>query len=50
MRFVRGILVLLAALPVPAFGVENPVRLYTGLGSWTHPIATSNPEAQKFFD
>jgi hypothetical protein len=50
MRFVRGILVLLAALPAPSFGAENPVRLRKGLGSWTHPIATSNPEAQKFFD
>ncbi|HMD47612.1 MAG TPA: hypothetical protein VKG79_00885 [Bryobacteraceae bacterium] len=29
---------------------EKPVVLLTGLGSWHHPIATSNPEAQKFFD
>jgi tetratricopeptide (TPR) repeat protein len=50
MRFVRGTLVLLAALPALAYGEENPVRLYKGLGSWSHPITTSNPEAQKFFD
>ncbi len=29
---------------------EKPVALMTGLGTWRHPIATSNPEAQKFFD
>src|SRR5215469_12371280 len=29
---------------------ENPVVLYKGLGIWQHPIHTSNPEAQKFFD
>ncbi|MDE3198886.1 MAG: hypothetical protein KGN84_21235 [Acidobacteriota bacterium] len=27
-----------------------PVALYPGLGIWTHPIATSNATAQKFFD
>jgi len=26
------------------------VTLYPGLGTWTHPIATRNPEAQKYFD
>ena len=50
MSFVRGILVLVAALPALAFGAENPVRLYKGLGPWTHPITTTNPEAQKYFD
>ncbi|HVO97486.1 MAG TPA: hypothetical protein VMT15_05435 [Bryobacteraceae bacterium] len=30
--------------------VEKPVVLYKGLGIWKHPIATKNPEAQKFFD
>jgi hypothetical protein len=30
--------------------VEKPVVLYQGLGAWRHPIFTSNPEAQKFFD
>lgn len=29
---------------------EPPVALYPGLGSWTHPIGTRNPQAQKFFD
>ena len=29
---------------------EKPVVLLPGMGSWHHPIATSNPEAQKFFD
>src|SRR5579885_1455995 len=29
---------------------EKPVALYPGLGIWKHPIATKNPEAQKFFD
>ena len=34
------------AAPAP----EKPVVLYKGLGAWHHPIATRNPEAQKFFD
>jgi len=29
---------------------EKPVTLYGGLGIWKHPIATGNPEAQKYFD
>ncbi|MBV9669873.1 MAG: hypothetical protein JOZ43_02860, partial [Acidobacteriales bacterium] len=29
---------------------EKPVALYAGLGSWHHPISTSNVEAQKYFD
>ncbi|MFN7997652.1 MAG: hypothetical protein U0Q18_28800 [Bryobacteraceae bacterium] len=29
---------------------EKPVTLYKGLGTWRHPIHTSNPEAQKYFD
>ena len=29
---------------------EKPVVLLAGLGNWHHPIATGNPEAQKFFD
>lgn len=28
----------------------RPVALYPGLGPWTHPIATANPLAQKFFN
>ncbi len=34
--------------PPPA--TEKPVVLYPGLGIWHHAIATSSPEAQKFFD
>ena len=40
----------------PAFGQhhaappEKPVTLLKGLGTWHHPIATKNPEAQKYFD
>src|SRR3954454_1329170 len=33
-----------------AFGAEKPVVLYKGLGTWKHPIATKNAEAQKYFD
>jgi tetratricopeptide (TPR) repeat protein len=29
---------------------EKPVTLLTGMGAHTHPISTSSPEAQKFFD
>jgi len=29
---------------------EKPVALMPGLGTWRHPIATQNTEAQKFFD
>src|SRR5438874_13756513 len=29
---------------------EKPVTLHAGLGTWRHPIATTSPEAQKFFD
>ena len=29
---------------------EKPVALLAGLGTWRHPITTSSPEAQKFFD
>lgn len=29
---------------------EKPVALLPGLGTWRHPIATKNAEAQKFFD
>jgi tetratricopeptide (TPR) repeat protein len=43
-------LVLLAQHHEPAPPAEKPVVLYKGLGAWRHPIATSNPEAQKFFD
>src|SRR5947208_14256991 len=29
---------------------EKPVTLYSGFGVWRHPIATTNPEAQRYFD
>ena len=29
---------------------EKPVTLHPGMGIWKHPIATSKPEAQKYFD
>src|SRR5258706_13986941 len=34
----------------PTTTPEKPVALLAGLGSWRHPIATRNAEAQKFFD
>jgi tetratricopeptide (TPR) repeat protein len=37
-------------LSIAAHAAENPVSLYKNLGSWGHPIATKNPEAQKYFD
>jgi len=54
-RFGVAVLVLLGASAAPAqhhqaTGSEKPVTLLAGLGSWHHPIATGNPEAQKFFD
>ena len=33
-----------------AMAQEKPVALYSGTGIWKHPIQTSSPEAQKFFD
>ncbi len=33
-----------------AAAAEKPVALLPGLGIWTHPIATRNAQAQKFFD
>jgi hypothetical protein len=33
-----------------ATGSEKPVALLTGLGNWRHPIATTSPDAQKYFD
>ena len=34
----------------PGAAAEKPVALYPGLGIWKHPIATTKPEAQKYFD
>ncbi len=50
MKKVLCVSVLLSVLTGPLCGEESPVKLYKGLGSWSHPISTSNPEAQKFFD
>jgi len=33
-----------------AAAAEKPVEILAGLGTWHHPIATSSPEAQKFFN
>jgi hypothetical protein len=33
-----------------AVSSQNPAFLLPGMGSHHHPIATQNPEAQKFFD
>lgn len=33
-----------------AASTEGPAKLFSGMGSLHHPIATTNPEAQKFFD
>src|SRR6516165_8130613 len=42
---------LLAAEPAkPGSQPTFKVTLYNGLGKHTRPVATSNPEAQKFFD
>jgi tetratricopeptide (TPR) repeat protein len=38
-----------AQAPPPA-PTPKPVALYEGMGAHRHPIATSSPEAQKFFD
>src|SRR5260370_14214652 len=51
-RFLTVILTvsLAAAQHQPPPAPENPVARLAGLGTWRHPIATQNPEAQKFFD
>jgi len=51
-------LILASLLLSPAVGfaqhhgtpAEKAAVLLPGLGSWHHPVATANPEAQKFFD
>jgi tetratricopeptide (TPR) repeat protein len=47
----------LVVISFPAFAqhehaasTEGPAKLFSGMGSLHHPIATTNPEAQKFFD
>jgi tetratricopeptide (TPR) repeat protein len=46
----RMVLALAIAAAVPGVAQEKPVTLLAGLGTWQHPIATRNPEAQMFFD
>src|SRR5258707_3944477 len=48
----RGVLRIVCATLVCCLAAlaEKPVALYKGLGTWRHPIATKNAEAQKFFD
>ncbi|MFI5106671.1 MAG: hypothetical protein ACHP79_17245, partial [Terriglobales bacterium] len=41
---------LAAAQPHPSPSQPNPPVLMTGYGNLHHPVTTSNPEAQKFFD
>jgi len=31
-------------------GIDKPATLVSGMGSLHHPVSTTNPEAQKFFD
>ena len=31
-------------------GIDKPATLVSGMGSLHHPVTTTNPEAQKFFD
>jgi tetratricopeptide (TPR) repeat protein len=46
----KALFSLLLFLPAFVYAEEKPVALYKGLGSWHHPIATKNPDAQKYFD
>ncbi len=39
----------MAGMP-PQDKAAPPAKLFSGMGSLHHPIATTNPEAQKFFD
>jgi tetratricopeptide (TPR) repeat protein len=50
MRFSPLILLVFTAQPIHAQTPEKPITLYPGLGPAKHPITTSNPEAQKYFD
>jgi tetratricopeptide (TPR) repeat protein len=49
-------ILLAVVLCVPAFGQDHshhqakPATLMSGLGNLHHPVSTSNPEAQQFFD
>ena len=56
MKYACGILlaVLLGGIAVsqqhPAHSQSQPVSMMSGLGDLHHPVSTSNPEAQQFFD
>jgi tetratricopeptide (TPR) repeat protein len=57
MRSFSFLILLLVSIPsnsvaqqTPGTSVAHPVELLPGLGNHHHPIATRNPEAQKFFD
>src|SRR2546427_7091489 len=56
MRYVCSalVVVMLSGITVaqqhPAHNQPQPATLMSGLGDLHHPVSTSNPEAQKFFD
>src|SRR5437660_12569711 len=56
MRYVCSalVVVMLSGITVaqqhPAHNQPQPATLMPGLGDLHHPVTTSNPEAQKFFD
>ncbi len=43
-------LALVALLTVAGFAQTKPVTILPGLGNHHHPISTTNPEAQRYFD
>jgi tetratricopeptide (TPR) repeat protein len=50
MKRTLSVLGILSAVSLTAQSGEKPVTLYPGMGTWSHAIATHNPQAQKFFD
>jgi tetratricopeptide (TPR) repeat protein len=50
MRSFAGSVIIAFIFAASAAFAEAPVALMDGLGDHHHPIATDNPEAQKFFD
>jgi tetratricopeptide (TPR) repeat protein len=49
-RLVHALVVLLAGAAVAAAQTSAGARLLPGMGDYTHPIRTSSPEAQQYFD
>jgi tetratricopeptide (TPR) repeat protein len=45
-----GVLLVTCAVWAQHPAVQKPVALMSGLGSLHHPVSTTNPEAQQFFD